>query len=144
MEKMDEKDIRKSLDRNGFDVILREDRQVLDQLDPSDLVKLSEAYPVSEPSCSARGNHALRSLHQIGTGKEAFIKCALESGNYICSRFNKLVRTLMHLHSFRLGPVASLAQWHHQVPKTYFTDSERAELQYDTRLGSKSLLIYWS
>lgn len=42
----------------------------------------------------------------------------------------------MHLDSFR-----ALAQWH-QVPKTYFTDSERAELQYDTRRGSDSLLEF--
>ena len=80
------KKTKKITDWIGFDVFFDmffsnrpgKPRQILDHLDPSDLVQLSEAYPVSEPSCSARGDHALRSLHQIGTGKEAFIKCALE------------------------------------------------------------------
>ena len=72
------KKTKKITDWIGFDVFfyvfLKLSREApaddLDHLDP-DLVQLPEAYPVSEPSCSARGDHALRSLHQIGAKRRS-------------------------------------------------------------------------
>ena len=52
------------LDLIYLEIVLKP-RQILDRWDPSDLARLPEANPVSEPSCSARGDHALCSLHQM-------------------------------------------------------------------------------